>query len=338
MKKKSIICSLLAGAAVALFMLPSLATAADKTVYIPIIGKVVEPPPTPTAQTFTNSIDMAFNLIPGGTKFSVFTMGSPADEPGGPYPDETQHKVSFSKSFYMQVAEVTNKHWDTVIVDKGRGESASPRGDDYPVERVNWYEAASFANWLSHDEGLTPCYNGHGTCTGTLGNDFTCTSVTNVTGCTGYRLPTEAQWEYAARATTTTAWANPISFETSADGLHTGIGLNRNLNAMGWYWYNGLEEPYGDYSKPVGRKQANRWALYDMHGNVLEWCQDWYGIYPTLPVIDPQGPANGDYRVIRGGHWRSAAGGARSARRYGDFSPGVRRDFLGYRLVLPLGQ
>lgn len=292
----------------------------------------------PSSKIYTNSIGMTFNLMPGGTKLSKFTMGSPADEPGGPYPDETQHQVYFSKSFYMQITEVTNKHWDIVIFDKGRGVSRSHRGENYPVEYINWYEAASFANWLSHDEGLIPCYNGHGTCTGTLGDDFTCTSVTNVTGCTGYHLPTESQWEYAARATTTTAWANPISFETSSDGLHTGAGLNRNLNAMGWYWYNELEEPYGTGPKPVAQKQANRWGLYDMHGNVMEWCQDWYGIYPTLPVTDPQGPVDGDYRVVRGGNWRTSAGGARSADRVGDLPPGLRSNLRGFRLVLPQAQ
>jgi formylglycine-generating enzyme required for sulfatase activity len=145
----------------------------------------------PTMQTYTTpTYGMTFNLLPAGT----FTMGSPDDEPGGPYDYETQHQVTLSKSFYMQTTEVTNKQWNAVIVAKGRGinPSGSHSGDNYPVEHVNWYEAASFANWLSADQGLIPCYNGNSTCSGTLGSDFTCTNVIMVSGCTGFRLPTEA--------------------------------------------------------------------------------------------------------------------------------------------------
>jgi formylglycine-generating enzyme required for sulfatase activity len=288
----------------------------------------------PCALGYTNSIGMTFNLLPAGT----FTMGSPPGEPGRD-DDETSHSVTLTESFYMQTTEVTNGHWDAVIVDKARGvnPSASHSGEDYPVESVNWYEAASFANWLSWDEGLIPCYDGQGTCTGTLGDNFTCSSVVIVAGCTGYRLTTEAQWEYAARAGTVTAYANPYSFD--AGNTETGGGFNSNLHAMGWYEFNNeggdLSRDAAGYpsgTKPVAQKQANRWGLYDMHGNVHEWCQDWYGSYASGPVIDPQGPDNGAYRVIRGGSWRSVAHRCRSAyRNYS--SPGNRGINLGFRLA-----
>jgi len=287
----------------------------------------------PCARGYTNSIGMTFNLLPAGT----FTMGSPADE-SGRINDETSHSVTLTESFYMQTTEVTNGHWDAVIVDKARGvnPSASHSGDDYPVGTVNWYEAASFANWLSWDEGLISCYSGQGTCTGTLGDNFTCTSVIMVTGCTGYSLPTEAQWEYAARAGTITAYANPYSFDfgnTVTDG-----GFNSNLHAMGWYEFNNEggdlsrdEAGYPSGSKPVAQKQANRWGLYDMHGNVWEWCQDWYGSYDSGPVTNPQGLDSGADRVVRGGSWVLVARYCRSAYR-GYLGPDLRYFNFGFRL------
>jgi len=296
--------------------------------------------PPLTLATYSNSIGMQFRLLPAGT----FTMGSPASEPGR-FSFETQHQVTLTKPFYMQITEVTNGQWDAVITDKGRGynPSGSHTGDNYPVESVTWYEAANFANWLSFDEGLTSCYNGNGTCSGTLGDDFTCTSVTISSTCTGYRLPTEAQWEYAARAATATAYANPVYFDHS--DTETGGGFNGNLHAMGWYSYNDAMEnssavtAYESGTKPVAAKQANYWGLYDMHGNVWEWCRDWWdaSAYSSDPVIDPTGDATGTHRVVRSGGWYGAARIARSGGR-SLTTPGTSSNALGFRLTLPPDQ
>jgi formylglycine-generating enzyme required for sulfatase activity len=338
----------------AFFMLSGTALAADRVVVVPLGGTVgnataadvvkgktfssraagkgvsgtLELPPT--AQTYTNSNNMTFNLIPAGT----FTMGSPDDEPGGPYSvEQPEHQVTLIKSLYMQTTEVTQKQWQDVI---GNNPATASSGDNYPVETVNWFEAAYFANALSTAEGRSACYTLTG-CSSVPGHGMECTGVTINPGCTGYRLPTEAEWEYAARATTTTAWAYAVSYDTSADpGQVTGTGFNPNLDSMGWYYFNRTTQ-YGDGAKPVARKQANKWGLYDMAGNVQEWCQDWYGTYPVGPVTDPTGAATGASRVFRGGSWYNSAGLARSAMRGGN-PPGNRFNTLGFRLALSPGQ
>jgi formylglycine-generating enzyme required for sulfatase activity len=283
---------------------------------------------------------MTFNLIPAGS----FTMGSPPTEPGRSS-NETQHPVTLTKPFYMLITEVTNKQWNTLIFDTGLGArpSTSHTGDDYPVETVNWYEAAYFANRLSIIEGRTACYSLSGCNANVPGADMECTTVAISGTCTGYRLPTEAQWEYAARAGTSTAYANPVNFD--ATDTETGAGFNKNLDAMGWYSYNGAMQnvsavtAYEDGTKPVAAKQANLWGLYDMHGNVYAWCQDWWDglAYSVDPVTDPTGNATGSHRVMRGGSWISNAVYVRSAYRARNM-PGVRMNNLGFRLVLPSGQ
>ena len=311
---------------------------ADKVVVIPLGGKKCT---SPVENSFTNSIGMTFNLIPSGT----FTMGSPDGssiwqpaEPGR-YDNETQHRVTLTKSFYMQITEVTNEQWNTLIVDTGLGAkpSTSHTEDEYPVETVTWYEAAYFANRLSVVEGLYPCYTLLA-CNGKVpGAGMECTSVAISNTCSGYRLPTEAQWEYAARASNIVAYANPVYFDWS--NKETGSGFNSNLAAMGWYVWNRFNSGYGDGTKPMAQKQPNRWGLYDMHGNVSEWCLDWWdgSDYSSAPVTDPTGDVTGSYHVIRGGGWGHSARDARSANR-GMNSPGDRDDDLGFRLSLPLGQ
>ncbi|MFC1859131.1 formylglycine-generating enzyme family protein, partial [Thermodesulfobacteriota bacterium] len=236
-----------------------------------------------SGNTFTNSLGMAFKLISAG----AFTMGSPLDEPGR-QSDELQHQVTLTQSFYMQTTEVTQGQWQAVM---GNNPSHFANcGDNCPVEYVSWEDVHLFIAELNN--------RGEGT----------------------YRLPTEAEWEYAARAGSTTAFAN-------GDITETDCGHDPNLDAMGWYCGNGAS-----ITHLFAQKQLNAWGLYDMHGNVWEWCQDWYGTYPSGSMVDPQGPSNGSHRVARGGSWYHSAGYCRSAIR-GLISPGERYYFLGFRLV-----
>ena len=289
----------------------------------------------PESTTFTNSIGMRFNTLPAGS----FTMGSPTSEPHRGS-DEVEHTVTLTKAFRMQITEVTNAQWNAVIADTllGINPSTSHTGDNYPVETVSWYDAIFFANRLSIDEGRSVCYANSGVSGAPGSGGLVITTVTQIANCTGYRLPTEAEWEYAARAGTTKAYANPIGFDDSA--TETGNGFNGNLHAMGWYSYNREMEngsavaAYEDGTKPVAKKQANAWGLYDMHGNVFEWNWDWLAAYSGNAETDPSGPASGATRVIRGASWVDPAFRARSAGRLG-FTPDTRVEGLGFRLVLP---
>ena len=226
--------------------------------------------------------------IPGGS----FRMGSN----DGDSDEKPIHMVTIS-SFMMSKYEVTQGQYQTVM-----GSNPSHfLGSNRPVETVYWYDAVKFCNALSKREGLTPCYSGSGINTRCNWN------------ANGYRLPTEAEWEYACRAGTTTEY-------------HTGNGSSA-LDRAGWYPRNSDNQTH-----EVGRKQANKFGLYDMHGNVWEWCWDWYGSYSSGTQTDPKGPSSGSYRVDRGGGWGYNAWCCRSAYRYGD-DPGYRWFALGFRLV-----
>lgn len=257
-----------------------------------------------------------FVLIPAGT----FTMGSPSSESGRDN-DETQHQVTLTRDFFVQAHEVTQSEWR---VSMGNNPSYfTSCGDTCPVENVNWYEAVAYANALSRQEGLEACYDVSGE-TGTLGGgcggerwcdgDFAYANV-DFAGldCEGYRLPTEAEWEYAARAGTTTSRYCGSS-ESCLDGI-------------AWYRDNSLETAHR-----VGGKDSNEWGLYDVLGNVWEWCWDRYGDYPRGSVTDSLGPTSGSYRVIRGGSWINFAWTARAANR-GYRGPGIRNFILGFRLA-----
>lgn len=322
--------------ALSALLLSQIALAHNKVVVIPMAGDDIPGVSHPVADPFTNSIGMRFNTLPAGS----FTMGSPSGEPGR-NTIEVQHTVTLTQAFGMQVTEVTNAQWDDVIVDSllGVNPSTSTSADDTtPVETVSWYDAIFFANRLSIDEGRSVCYSTIDI-DGTPGSgSLVIATVTQNANCTGYRLPTEAEWEYAARAGTTKAYANPIGFDDL--DVETGNGFNGNLNAMGWYSYNREIEngsavtAYVDGTKPVAKKQANAWGLYDMHGNVWEWNWDRFANYSGNAETDPSGPATGSFRVIRGGGWDSFASIARSAFRV-NASPGDRGNMVGFRLVLP---
>ena len=291
--------------------------------------------PAPPPGTFTNIAGMQFRLIPAGT----FIMGSPDGRNGdgadthrpfwptetGRYDRERQHIVTITKPYYVQITEVTQAEWNALVVDYLGGENPSDFvNPDHPVNNVSWYEAASYANWLSTAEGLTPCYNGNNTCTGTLGIDFICSDVTIVSGCNGYKLPTEAQWEYAARAGTITATINGNLTVAEDDCDNVG----ENINPIAWYCANSDSTMH-----PVGTKEPNPWGLYDMAGNVSEWCEDWYGDYPDGPVLDPLETDPSGHRIVRGGSWFSEPRALRSAYR-GYLPPSWQYLTLGFRLVI----
>jgi formylglycine-generating enzyme required for sulfatase activity len=239
----------------------------------------------------------------------MFQMGSPSSEPGR-YDDEVpQHQVTVS-SFYMGKYEVTQKEYQELM---GTNPSRF-KGDNLPVVYVSWYDAIEYCNALSRKEGLTPAYtidkNRRDWNNNSEYDDLKWTVTWN-RSANGYRLPTEAEWEYACRAGTTTAY-------------NTGANINNNT---GWYSDNSSRS-----TQEVGRKPANAWGLYDMHGNVWEWCWDWFTDYTSGTQTDPVGASSGSYRVRRGGSWYNSARFVRSAcRGYG--TPSIRDIDLGFRLV-----
>jgi formylglycine-generating enzyme required for sulfatase activity len=269
-----------------------------------------------------NFIDMVH--IPAGT----FTMGSPTSEPNR-NSDETQHSVTLTKSFYMGKYQVTQEQWEivmkkTILEQQALATTSTTdygRGANYPIYYVNWYEALVFCNKLSVMEGLSSAYRISGSTDpaawGTVptSSNATWNAVEIVAGSTGYRLPTEAQWEYACRAGTTTAY-------------NTGSTISDNT---GWYSSNS-----GSKTHEVGKKSVNAFGLYDMHGNVYEWCWDWYdsGYYSSNPTNDPMGASSGSFRVLRGGGWIISAGPLRSAYRNSD-NPNDRSYYVGFRLIRP---
>jgi len=212
-----------------------------------------------------------------------FLMGSPTSE-ADRNSDETQHPVTLTRGFWMAKTECTQEQWEAVA---GSNPSNS-KGATLPVEQLSWDEVNAWLVTMNARHPLTEGWK--------------------------WELPTEAQWEYACRAGSTTAYAG-------------------TLDAMAWYSDNS-----GSKTNVVGTKKANAWGLHDMHGNVWEWCRDWYGDYPAGSTVDLGGSSSGSYRVRRGGGWDSGAAYCRSAFRPGG-PPVYRSIFLGFRVAaVPAGR
>jgi formylglycine-generating enzyme required for sulfatase activity len=246
-----------------------------------------------------------------------FTMGSPAGELCREQAGvkETQHLVLLTRSFELMSTEVTQAQFKTVMGTEPS--SFTPCGLDCPVERVNWHEAAAYCNLLSMTAGLQQCYTCNGSST-----DTTCTAATsfegaNVYDCPGYRLPTEAEWEYAYRAGSKTALYNGVIKSCTVDG---------NVDVMSWYDSNSLSSTH-----PVAKKKPNTWGLYDMPGNVWEWCNDFYmQDLGKSTVTDPVGAMIDSTRVLRGGSFFDPAADMRAANRFG-YNPSTRNVNIGFR-------
>jgi formylglycine-generating enzyme required for sulfatase activity len=254
--------------------------------------------------------------IPAGT----FIMGSPESEPNRDE-DEQQHSVTLS-GFSISKYQVTQAQYRAVMGAKAdRTTAEQGKGDNYPIHRVSWYDAIVFCNKLSIKEGFTPAYSINGETIpvrwGTIptSNNDVWNAVVIVEGSNGYRLPTEAQWEYACRAGTTTVY-------------NTGDTISDDTG-----WYNNNSE---SKAHEVGLKPANEFGLYDMHGNVWEWCWDWHdsSYYSNSPANDPLGASSGTFRVGRGGSCCNSAEHLRSAYRE-NISPHIKNGFFGLRLVRP---
>jgi formylglycine-generating enzyme required for sulfatase activity len=265
-----------------------------------------------------------FVYIEGGT----FTMGSPSSEADRDSV-EVQHQVTIS-SFYMGQYEVTQAEYEAVM----KSNPSYFKGANLPVESVNWYDAIEYCNKRSAKEGLKPAYtidksrfdpNNDAPTNDKYDwqNDTIRWIVTVNKNANGYRLPTEAEWEYACRAGTTTPF-------------NTGNNITTNqANYNGDYPYdNNSTGTYRRKTTAVGSFAPNGWGLYDMHGNVGEWCWDWYQRYSVSNQTDPSGAASSSDRVDRGGNWINLAQDLRSASRSGG-SPSTRNSHLGFRLVRP---
>ncbi len=246
---------------------------------------------------FTNTVGMKFAYIPPGT----FTMGSPREDRRGWAPDERQHKVTLSKGFYMQMTEVTQEQWFAVMGTKPWVSSlGSSKEKPRNQVRVDPECPVSWVTWDMCQEFIQ--------------------KLNEKEGVNTYRLPTESEWEYACRAGSSTRFC----FGDDYNGLDEYAWCSENAGSV-----------KERYAHKVGTKKPNPWGLYDMHGNLKEWCADWYGEYPFGHAVDPQGPSEGSERVRRGGGWNSWSIHCRSPHRSKDRPHGWDFD-LGFRVVRDL--
>ncbi|MCP4601064.1 MAG: formylglycine-generating enzyme family protein [Proteobacteria bacterium] len=312
------------------------------------------------------SCDAGLCKIPAG----CFWMGSPEDERGHES-DENLHYVQITRPFLMMSTEVAQQQFEELMGWNpsyfGPNYGGGNCGNDCPVESVSWYDTLAYANRLSELKELTSCYvfsnveckeeAGTDTDTDTDTDYMACMNtnqkgiknatvvlngVSSVYNCDGYRLPTESEWEYAARAGSSSAFYNGDITYPSREPL------DPNLDIIGWYGGNSTAA-YSNFDcgetncgpQPVRGKEPNSWGLYDMSGNVYEWTWDWYqSTYPTgdytTPLVDPEGPASTSTheRVLRGGLWLGYATTCRSAKRLGFYTPSYSDSGCGFRLSM----
>ena len=248
-------------------------------------------------------VPIGFVLIKAGS----FRTGNTGSYLG--YVDETPiHQVTITSDFFIAKYEVTQKQYESIM-----GSNPSYfKGEEQPVETVTWINAIYYCNKLSERDGLIKCYTINGT-------NVKCDWIAN-----GYRLPTEAEWEYACKAGTSNDFYNGFLTNEYC------FPLDSCLDEIGWYCGN-----YGSSTHDVGLKLPNAFGLYDMHGNVWEYCWDWYGNYDEKVAYDPQGADTGQGRVIRGGAWIDHTKNCRSSVRYADFPTDYEKfkNKYGFRLV-----
>ena len=246
----------------------------------------------------SNGVKIDFKKVPAGK----FLMGSSSSESGRDDDEGPRHEVNITKDYMIGTYEVTQEEWEAVMGNN----PSNWKGLGLPVEKISWYDAIEFCNELSRIVGRDPVYNINGTST-------TCDFTKN-----GFRIPTEAEWEYAARG-------------GGLDNYKVYSGSN-DINEVGWYGSNS-----GSKTHTIGQKEPNKLGIYDMSGNVWEWCWDWYdsSYYTVSSDADPIGPSSGSFRVVRGGGWYYYSGGCRSASRSGS-GPGYGSNDIGFRLSYSL--
>ena len=259
---------------------------------------------------------MEFSFVCAG----MFSMGSDVAEVGRDA-DETVHAVTLTRDHYVGRHEVTQDQFAALMGYHAGFHTGCP---DCPAEHLNWNEAALLANRLSVEQGLETCY----TCNGD-GQNARCHPRLDPYACSGFRLPTEAEWEHAARAGQTTAFSSGGGLTAGTEMACAGnlaLDDGTTLDDLAWYCGNTTS------TQPVGSKQPNAWGLYDTLGNVWEWCHDWSGPYAGA-ATDPSGAAQGHHRIVRGGSWRAEGPcRVRTANRSRRI-PRIRCQTIGVRLV-----
>ena len=274
--------------------------------------------------TATDDVEVVYNyfdveVIAGDT----FSMGSPSTEVGRISTREESHDVTLTRDMRVMRYEVSQGEFQDLM---GYDPSVFTGCSDCPVENISWHEAAALANEASVLEGHSICY----TCSGS-GTSVVCSAPTDIYSCTGYRLPTDAEWEYLTRAGTVSAFSNGGNLlDGTQSSCSSSLILNNGEDLANIGYFCGSSS---GSSQPVGGLDENSFNLYDLHGNVQEWTNDWYvGSLGTSPVTDPNGASSGTTKVLRGGAWSLQPTTLRSANR-AYMTPSSRQSYVGARLL-----